>query len=257
MAKPYYMIDFSAAACMFEIRVNDIPVITQDVNGQVGSLIPINFGILKSGKQEINAKILPMSGTTVLHPNAELKYNIKLFDVVYDFVFKEEQAGHTFPKVDSNGMLPIMMHTHLIDAAVDYSISGWENGVDLDDIDDLGIKLRAAYNKVATMISNGNYDLLKAAISNREHIMATSMYLSNQEKEGRINGLIYDFENGFKVQPIAEDGILQIYGYGKVAALKKLNGESALFLYNAETKEELMIDIAFYIPAGKTEFEII
>ncbi|MBF8455572.1 hypothetical protein IV494_00115 [Kaistella sp. G5-32] len=44
--KPYYMIDFSASACLFEIRINDYPVAHMDIAGQVASTIPINFAIL-------------------------------------------------------------------------------------------------------------------------------------------------------------------------------------------------------------------
>lgn len=39
--------------------------------------------------------------------------------------------------------------------------------------------------------------------------------------------------------------------------LKKPNGESALYLKNAKTEEELMIDITFYVPKGKSAFEVI
>ena len=32
--QPYHVIDFSASACLFEIRVNDYPVIHMNVEGQ-------------------------------------------------------------------------------------------------------------------------------------------------------------------------------------------------------------------------------
>jgi hypothetical protein len=35
LTKPYYLIEFSAAACLFEIRVNDIPVMTLELSGQL------------------------------------------------------------------------------------------------------------------------------------------------------------------------------------------------------------------------------
>ena len=83
------------------------------------------------------------------------------------------------------------------------------------------------------------------------------MYLSKQESDGRINGLIIDFEAGFKVEPIAANAEVQIYGQNKIASLKKPNGESALVLLNKKTGEELMIDLSFYLPAGKKELEVI
>ena len=45
MLKPYYMIDFSASACLFEIRINDYPVIQMNIEGRVSSMIPINYAL--------------------------------------------------------------------------------------------------------------------------------------------------------------------------------------------------------------------
>ena len=87
--------------------------------------------------------------------------------------------------------------------------------------------------------------------------MATSMYLSDNESKTRIEELISDFKNGFKVMPIEAKSIVYIYGNDRVAALKKPNGEPALYLQNQKLEEELMLDITFYIPEGKTEFEVI
>lgn len=87
MVQPYYTIDFSAAACMFEIRVNDYPVLTLNIEGQVAINIPINFAILDKGKQTISAVVLPILGETILNPNAALhftsqkeKQHLKLFN---------------------------------------------------------------------------------------------------------------------------------------------------------------------------------
>lgn len=83
------------------------------------------------------------------------------------------------------------------------------------------------------------------------------MYLSKEESEGRINELIHDFNSGFKVRPISKENLMVLYANNKVAVLKKLNGESALYLENEETQEELMLDISFYIPEGESDFEVI
>lgn len=57
--------------------------------------------------------------------------------------------------------------------------------------------------------------------------------------------------------PLSKDALLFLYAENKVAMLKKINGEPALSLENKETEEELMSDIAFYIPKGKEDFEVI
>lgn len=48
------MIDFSSSACLFEIRVNDYPVIHMNVERQVARMIPINFAILESGVKSLS-----------------------------------------------------------------------------------------------------------------------------------------------------------------------------------------------------------
>ncbi|WP_158799350.1 hypothetical protein [Pedobacter sp. L105] len=257
MPQPYYMIDFSAACCMFEIRINDIPVMMLDLPGQAASMTPVNFSILESGTQIITATVFPHSGNLVLDPEAKLKFDIKLFDVERGFAFKEQLVKYEFEKVDPHKKLPVLRHQTSFSAQVPYSLEGWKNGIALKDVKDVNIKLSNAYERVSSLISRRDYTGFRTSIANRENIMNRSMYLDLAKAKDRIDNLIEDFEGGFKVATIPPDAVLQIYGNGKVAALKKINGESAFFLVNNETREELMIDIMFYISTGKTEFEVI
>jgi len=257
MLKPYYVIEFTAAACMFEIYVNDIPVVTSDFSGQLSSMVPANYGILGSGIHSLKARMMPHSGQTVLDPEAVLLYKLKLYDVSYGFQLQNEIIQYNFPKPDESKMIPYAEKTDTFQGDVPYSLAGWKNGLDLKDEDDIDYKLRKAYKRIAAMIENKQYDQFLSSIANREEIMATSMYLNDQKARGRMNRLIKDFENGFTLMPLPENAVVRLHGNGKVAALKKLNGEPALSLYNPETEEELMIELGFYIPAGKTEFEVI
>jgi hypothetical protein len=72
-----------------------------------------------------------------------------------------------------------------------------------------------------------------------------------------LEGLIADFQSGFEVMPLPEKLVLHILGNGKLATFKRLNGDSALYLYNKDTEEELMLDLNFYLPTGKQQMEII
>ncbi len=257
MTHPYYMIDYSASACMFEIRVNDYPVITMNIEGQIATMTPINFAILKSGLQSLSVKILPILGTLKLDPDADLKFNIKLFDVANDFVFKNQFEEYQSEKIGRTKKLPILSHVSSFTAEVPYKSEAWQKGTNLKDIKDLLPKLKKAYVEIGILINNKKYEAFKEKIAKREKYMSNSMYLSKQESDKRVNMLIKDFDSGFKVMPLSNEVILQIYSNSKVAAIKKPNGESALYLYNKETKEELMLDLTFYIPEGKTEFEVI
>jgi len=253
--KPYYVIEFSASTCLFEIRVNDVPVIILDLPGQASSMVPVNFAILENGVQTVDAKMLPHPGQTTVDPNASLEYRVKLYDVSYEFVFKEQLKEYVFPKAEKP--LPYSRKLDQFNAQIPYQLEGWRKGVNLKDVEDAGLKLKRAYDRLALSIRNKQYDQFKNALANRENIMATSMYLSEGESVRRVANLIKDFEDGFEVMPLAPDAVLHYYANGKMAAYRRVNGEPALFLQNLEKKEELSLDLLFYIPEGKTEFEVI
>ena len=256
MTEPYYTIDFSASACMFEIRVNDYPVVTMNIEGQAATNIPINFAILESGLQTISSKLLPNLGESQLNSKAELKFDIKLFDVSNDFVFDKQFGEYQSEPID-NKKPPIVSYTNTFQTIVPYKLDAWQKSKNLRDIEFCKMKLDAAYKKIAKIIEDSNFEEYKQLISKRENNMVTSMYLSKHEAERRMIGLIKDFNSGFKVQPILDDCVMMFYANDRVAALKKTNGEPALYLFNEETQEELMLDLSFHIPEGKTEFEVI
>lgn len=256
--EPYYTIDFSASACNFEILINDIPVISMEVKGQVATNIPINYAIYKNGTQYIKARIMPLVGEINLDVVATLKYNVRLFDVANnEFNFIEDFPITELPKIEKEQKLPFITNSTEFLAEIPYTLTKWNDAENLNDIEDIKEKLIASYNYLADLLKNEKYDEFVERIRIREKNMAISMYLSNAESNARINSLINDAKNGFKIMPLPQDTVMKFYGYGKLATFKKLNGEPALFLYNSETQEELMIDQMFYIPKGKTEFEVI
>jgi hypothetical protein len=254
--QPYYVIDFSASACMFEIRVNDYPVILMDVSGQVSSMIPVNFAILEKGEQQISAKILPLSGKKELAKEAELKFGIKLFDVTQDFVLKDQFGDYQSKPVEDKE-LPVIIYENTFLADVPYRLQAWQDGRNLKDIDKCREKLEKAYQRLITVLKNGEFEVYQKLIEKREKNMSESMYLSKEEADARMKGLIREFGSGMKIRPLPEDALMFFYAENRVAALKRPNGDSALSLVNEEKQEELMLDVSFFIPEGKEEFEII
>lgn len=256
MQQPYYVIDFSASACMLEIRVNDYPVINMNITHQVSSMIPINYAILESGKQTVTASILPIAGQTEIDQHAELKFNIKLFDVTNEFVFNS-QFGDYQSKPAEEKKLPVIRHESTFKAEVPYQLKAWQDGANLKDVKNCREKLDVIYHKIIRLIQNGKYDDYKNMISGREKNMAQSMYLSKGEFEGRFKELLQEFNSGMEIQPLPQDALMFLYADNRTAVLKRPNGDAALYLIDPKTQEELMLDITFYIPNGKDEFEII
>lgn len=259
MIEPYYQIDFNAVGCKFEVRVNDISLLSMTIENQAATMIPLNSGIARSGTQKLYVKISPPEGQEFLHPETVFKYDIKSFDVRYGFELKNTIEGHTFPKVDPAKKLRFMEYSQQFQAEVPYTIDTWQGGTLLADIDadELNERLRRAYSRLATFIRNKDYNQLKRELERREQTMATSMYLGSEAMEARLNSLIEDIDAGFQVMPMQPGVFLDLSGNGRLAAYRKLNGEPALTLFNHETGEELMLDLNFFIPAGRTEFEVI
>lgn len=257
MIEPYYQIDFNAVACKFEASINDVNLLSYTVEGQVGTLLPLNSGILKSGPQQLKIKVLPIEGQPQLHPEAAFSYTIKIFEVRYGFELKEELEGYTFPAPDPSKKQTELEHIQEFHAEVPFTIDSWQQGILLTDVDDLSDRLKRAYGRIAMQIRTKDYTGLKKELANREKTMATSMYLSKEDADARINALITDIESGYVIMPLDPASYISISGNGRLAAYKKLSGEPLFTLMKPETGEELMLDLCFYIPAGKTEFEVI
>jgi hypothetical protein len=66
LKNPYYLVDFSASICNFEICINDVPAFIHNGGRIISSHYPINHFIFESGKQEIKFKVLPLQGETTL-----------------------------------------------------------------------------------------------------------------------------------------------------------------------------------------------
>lgn len=258
MQQPYYTIELSAVACSFEILVNDIPILAMETEGQIAPNLPINFGIYENGDQNVSVTMLPLNGEQKIHPHAELKYNIRLYDVANEeFNFVKDFDTIQFPKIDSDNRASVLNRVSKFYAEVPYKMTLWENGSKLKDIPDVENRLKQAYLNIGNLIDRGQFTEFESKIATRENNMAASMYLSPIETKSRINSLIDDVKNGFKMTTLPKDMIFKTYGYGKIGAYKRPNGEPVISLYNKEKKEELMLELMFYIPEGKTEFEVI
>ncbi|PTS92200.1 hypothetical protein DBR11_27385 [Pedobacter sp. HMWF019] len=256
--QPYYQVDFSAAYCLFEIRVNDVLVFTLNLEGQTSTMVPLNSAILQSGKQQITIKISPLAGQKTLHPSAQFSYNIKVFDAAKNLYFKEQLPGeYAVEKVDPSKKQSFLTHTSSFNAEVPYSITAYQTATDLGSVGGMKEKLQGAYQQLAKLIAKGNLEQIRKLISNRESVVATTMYLSKEESEDRITGMLGNLKSGFKLEPIPENSILKIFGNRKLATLIRPDGNPALLLKNDKANEELGLEFIFYIPEGKTDLEII
>lgn len=252
---PYYIINFNASNCFFEIRVNDVPLICLNLEGQASTILPINHLIPESGKQLADFTILPTLGKLKLSENASFSATLQLYDVEGGFKLVEERNLYKTQEIQTD--LPSIKYKCDFDASVPYKIASWQNSTDLKDVDNLRSMVDQAYKKLEKLINAKQYTLFTENLKTREENICKSMYLSDSEKSGRMSGLIEDFKNGFTVIPSSPENVLVLFGYGKLVALRTTKGESALRLYNSETKQEMSLEVMFHLEKGSNELTII
>ena len=236
--EPYYQIQFDAAACLFEIRVNDIPILTMNLRGQASTGYPINNAISNTGLQEVTIKLLPLEGTTQLSEKAYLNYHIKLFDTYQGFKLVDRFEGFESKPVEKDQILPLIQGKSTFEAEVPYTLRDlWKQGKNIKDIEDYTVKIKNAYKRIANIIVEGKYDLFREKMEDREYNMATSMYLSATESKNRLDQMIEAFKNGYNHVLFDENSVPILSAYGKKVSLKSLNGEPALSFGNKEENE--------------------
>lgn len=257
MQKTAYELDLSAFMCHLQIKVNDVEILSLDIDGQTATDIPINQAILESGPQEIEVRATPLSGSKTLNPNAYISYKINVYDMSSgDYSFMKQLEKVQTPPVQEG--VPLTLHKRTFDAEVPYVLDAWQHGLVVKDhIPDIKEQLIETYNKLISEINAGNYANFKKAISRKEQNTAKALYLSEAETNSRINSIIKDFQSGFKGKPVGNDTIVETEAYGKLVKLITPDGASAFAFENKETEEDLLIDIEFFLPPNEKALTLI
>ncbi|MGE8291130.1 MAG: hypothetical protein ACN6ON_05610 [Sphingobacterium sp.] len=257
MDKNYYVIEFSASGCQIDIRVNDIPVANFEVAGQASTVVPINYAIPFSGEQVVTGRITALSGEEKIQKNAFLDFQVRCMGIDNGFSLKQDFEKYVIaiPEEESGDFSTFIAgHFH---AEVPYEFAGWQDGLYINDIEDALPKLIAAYQRLAEAIENKDYQYFINAFRNRERIMNTAMYLGAVDSTARLEHYIEKFDSGFDDVKISENVIMQIAGGNRTVCLKKSNMEHALSVRNLALRKEILLDLMFYMPKGKTAFELI
>lgn len=258
--QPYYVIDFVFITGLFEVRVNDIPVIMLSLDKQqMSTEVPINHGIHQSGPFEVSVKLLPVPGETQLSQEAALRYKVYLYDVSNGFKFQEDLGGWKSPKVDKENPEALFTNSKFFEAEVPYSVNAlWTDGKQITKVKEAREKLIHKYSEISRLLKNGKYDTYQNMISVREQNIAKAMYLTPSESQARFRRLKRDLQSGFdKVEFPKESVVLVPSAYGKKASLRRPNGDPALSFVNPELGEQQMLDIEFYFDKKEKQFKII
>ena len=256
--KPYYVIDFLANDCFIDIRVNDVPIICMNIVGQISTIYPINTAILESGKQQVSYRILPILGELNLRDSVDFSASVCLYDASIERIEKVSEIDKYKLEKDNTGIpIPLYTYSKLFNAEVQYKLNSWQNSTNLNDIDNLRELVDKAYKKTERIVSAKQLNIFVELLKEMENNSCTSMYLSEELKKQRMIGMTNILSNGFQVIPTTPKDIMFIYGYGKLVGLRTTSGDSALRLYNSETKQGMGLDVLFHLKKGTQELSII
>lgn len=255
--KSYYVIDYCAVRCFIDIKVNDVFILSLNVDGQVATIMPINNAILETGMQQVSYTIRPLLGDDNLQNNASFNASVWLYDVNGDSIEEiEEINSFSLPELTKDSPLPIYEDNKYFYADVPYMLNAWQNSVDLSKIKNLRELVDYSYKKIENYIANAQYEKFNDMIQQREDNVATCMYFSEERKNQRKNRFIDLMSTGLYVVPVSEQDNMVIFGHNKLVTLKKKDGASALLLRNS-VGEEMNLVLFLHLQQGQNELSVI
>jgi len=255
--KPFYKISISASTCFFDVQINNVSLLSMNVKGQLPITVPINYLILESGLQELSVKIMPTLGDAIIDEDANFSLILQLFDSENVFQCIENVEKYEIDKDKLKMGLPVIEHKIRFKAEMPYKLSAWQNSIDLKTISNVREQIETFYNKIDSLIATKQYDAFIELMSERERNMAISMYLTDGESKSRMDGLIQDFEDGFKLMSLSMDDFLIYYANDRVVKIVKKDLDSAIRFFSKETGEEMALDMLFHIKQDSKELSII
>lgn len=243
--------------CNMRISVNGIPLICINVDGQCSTRYPFNNLLLESGRASIKYEALPLKGEVQLHKEAYLNCEVELYDLDSGYEPVSTMASYETPQHD-NAVIPYLVHEDFIQVEIPYTLVGWKQSMKLDRLkDQLRPMVFMKYNSIIAMMRNHRFSEYENAFRERENIMGTCFYLSEDEKQGRMKDVEQDIMNCTEIVPLSSSDTLELAADGRLARLIKTDGESALRVKNDETGEEILFELWLQMKPGSTELTII
>lgn len=262
--KPEYSLQVFSANCRWEILLNDVPVYKNfsEQEGFSGRL-PLNFNILQTGKQDLQVKILPMAGETELGEFSTFKISLKWKRDISngdDFV---SLFNYELP-ADSIKSLPVFEYKHTFEATVPYTLTGWNNAKQLNEIQYIEKQLLRKMEEARKIVISQNTQKYNTFIINLLKDKCQAFYATPQKTEYELND-VFDVEKEYleniKYLPI-EDYEVVFYANGRLATLENKTDKNSVVRFTATYKEDKSpftgyYDFIYFIPENGSELEVI
>jgi len=242
--EPYYLVDFNASICNFEVLVNDMPAFLNNKGMSISSHVPVNHLICSSGKQSIQIRVLPLAGETTLRKDSFLKIKVQFFDATGSPEIMSLVLHWETPDLTEK-LLPTIVHEEVFTADVPYRQAGWHQSEPLENND---TQVEAAvnfYKKVYTLLRDGKNDEFLQLLSIRLHDIDEATYINGADNVKEWYELIGKLKgDGYILSDFPEETRSFLYGNKKVLNITRMNGTPILNFVN---KEEDTFNFPFLI----------
>ena len=282
--EPLYYIYIYSNICLYEVLVNDYPVVKNYDYGTYATPFYINSAILKSGTQKITLRLHPIGKYQDMFdlPNftKDTKMEIKVYENDNATGLKIENAKlvKTYTTPTKTMMLgqdkdikeewfvaegkDYYEASFTFDAQVPYEIEGWSKGQDLRKFDQklLEQKVVEFYKQKSKIYSPPNLD----EIAKRKYMSLRDQMIAEYEDRNYIqdawNEYVMDYNSSYKIQPLLKNYKLEFYGENKLVILLntstdvRYRSKTALTAHFIDKDGDESLDFlsfVLYLPEGK------
>ncbi|OOV18966.1 hypothetical protein [Flavobacterium sp. LM4] len=268
--------------CFIEIYINDRLCYKDFRDSKAGSSFDINHCIYKSGTQKLTYRMYPaIDGSQNVKTFAEstyLTFQLETYDlndesaddIVYQkyktpVIISKDENGNKTEKFIATGR-EYYEGSFEFEVQVPYQLKSFENAEDLRKLDSkaLEAKLVSKYNVLRDVYKNKDYDNIAKTSYNSLKDQFISEYAKKETIEATWNELMTFYKDpSLEMQPI-ENYKMVFFADGKLVALmqattdNRLRGNTSLWakVNHDGGLRPLFLNSYFYIPKGKTEFEV-
>lgn len=258
MSRNYYIAKIFVRRCMVDIRINDVPLMKGEIEGDATVQRPVNHLIETSGIQKLTAAIFPILEDLTLPKGVQCSIEI----------WKCDGRGHKLLPIevvctlslgsDDIALLPLSTKgCKVFTAEVDYQIERWKGCERLSIGKELNQMVIAFYKNIANLLITKQFDKYALLISQRENNICCAMYLGEEEIERRQTMLVDCLNNPFEPLPLTGHKKLQYYADRRLVSIVNDDMKSALQFVNNETGEVLSVDLMLGFRSGEKGLSVI
>lgn len=258
MSLNYYTAKVFVRQCLVDIRINDVPLLRRNIEGDTTVELPINYLIESSGYQNLTIQVFPMLGSVSLLMGAVCSVEIWRYDGSGKTLIPLEQICSSKIQVDSkNQTIPIKGDRKLFIADVSYHISRWSDCAVLKDSRSISSAVASYFQTIGHILANKQFDNYIEHIRNRELNIRTALSLDEKDVNDRNRILFEYLSNGFTLCPMKGGKLIEFYANRRIVTILDHDMRSALRFKNEQTGEMLAIELFLGIKQGQKDFCIV